>query len=123
MFYYFIAYKNRPNPDKKLLVSVPSGNFGNLCAGVMSKMMGLPINHLIASTNINDTVPEYLKSGNYNPKKSIQTITNAMDVGDPSNFIRIQKIFNNDFFKLKKIITGFSYNDKLEEKALKHKVC
>ena len=119
MFYYFIAYKNRPNPNKKLLVSVPSGNFGNLCAGLMSKMMGLPIDHLIASTNINDTVPEYLKSGNYNPKKSIQTITNAMDVGDPSNFIRIQKIFNNDFFKLKKIITGFSYNDKQTEKALK----
>ncbi len=119
MFYYFIAYKNRPNPDKKLLISVPSGNFGNICAGIMAKQMGLPIDHFIASTNINDTIPEYLKSGDYIPKKSIQTISNAMDVGDPSNFIRIQKIFNNDFFKLKKNLSGFSYTDKLTEKAIK----
>ena len=58
MFYYFIAYKNRPNPEKKLLISVPSGNFGNICAGILAQQMGLPINHFIASTNINDTIPE-----------------------------------------------------------------
>src|SRR6056300_231951 len=119
MFYYFIAYKNRPNPDKKLIVSVPSGNFGNLCAGLIARQMGLPIDHFIASTNVNNTVPEYLESGEYAPKKSIQTISNAMDVGDPSNFIRIQKIFNNDFFKLKKTLSGFSYSDKQTEKAIK----
>ncbi|MDA9680523.1 threonine synthase [Flavobacteriaceae bacterium] len=119
MFYFFIAYKNRPNPDKKLVVSVPSGNFGNICAGIMAKQMGLPIHHFIASTNINDVVTEYLKSGSYNPKKSIQTISNAMDVGNPSNFIRIQKIFNNDFFKLKKKLSSFSYTDNLTKKALK----
>ena len=119
MFYYFIAYKNRPNPDKKLVISVPSGNFGNICAGLMAQQMGLPIEHFIASTNVNDTVPEYLNSGTYNPKKSIQTISNAMDVGDPSNFIRIQKIFNNYFFKIKKILSGFSYTDKVTEKAIK----
>ena len=119
MFYYFIAFKNRPNPDKKLVVSVPSGNFGNICAGLMAQQMGLPIEHFIASTNVNDTVPEFLNSGTYTPKKSIQTISNAMDVGDPSNFIRIQKIFNNDFFKLKKILSGFSYTDKMTEKAIK----
>ena len=61
MFYYFIAYKKRPNPEKKLLISVPSGNFGNICAGILAHQMGLPINHFIASTNINDTIPEYLK--------------------------------------------------------------
>ena len=119
MFYYFIAYKNRPNPDKKIIFSVPSGNFGNVCAGIIAKQMGLPIDHFVASTNINDTVPEFLKSGSYTPKKSIQTISNAMDVGNPSNFIRIQKIFNNDFFKLKKVLSSFGYTDKLTEKALK----
>ena len=119
MFYYFIAYKKRPNPEKKLLISVPSGNFGNICAGILAQKMGLPINHFIASTNINDTIPEYLKSGDYFPKKSIQTISNAMDVGNPSNFIRIQKIFNNDFFKLKKLLSGYSFSDKMTEKAIK----
>ena len=98
MFYYFIAYKNRLHPEKKLVVSVPSGNFGNLCAGLVAKKMGLPIDQFIASTNINDTVPDYLNSGTYTPKKSKATLSNAMDVGDPSNFIRIQKLFNNDFF-------------------------
>ena len=106
MFYYFIAYKNRPNPHKDLIVSVPSGNFGNLCAGLVAHKMGLPIKHFIACTNINDTLPRYLDSGNYEPKKSISTISNAMDVGDPSNFIRIQKLFNNDFKKLKKKIVS-----------------
>jgi threonine synthase len=119
MFYYFIAYKNRPNPEKKLLISVPSGNFGNICAGILAQQMGLPINHFIASTNINDTIPEYLKYGDYYPKKSIQTISNAMDVGNPSNFIRIQKIFNNDYFKLKKLLSGYSFSDKMTEKAIK----
>ena len=75
MFYYFIAFKNRPNPTKKLVISVPSGNFGNICAGIVSNKMGLPINHFIASTNSNDTVLNYLNSGNYIPKKSIQTIS------------------------------------------------
>ena len=119
MFYYFIAYKNRPNPRKDLIVSVPSGNFGNLCAGLVARKMGLPIKHFIACTNINDTVPRYLDSGNYEPKKSISTISNAMDVGDPSNFIRIQKLFNNDFQKLKKEISGYAFTDPQTRKAIK----
>jgi threonine synthase len=119
MFYYFIAYKNRHNPHEDLVISVPSGNFGNLCAGLVAYKMGLPIKHFIASTNINDTVPSYLSSGNYVPKKSISTISNAMDVGDPSNFIRIQKLFNNDFHKLKKIVSGFAFTDTQTKKALK----
>ena len=69
MFYYFIAYKNRPKPSIKLVISVPSGNFGNLCAGLVAHKMGLPIEHFIASTNINDSVPNYLKTGDYEPKK------------------------------------------------------
>jgi threonine synthase len=119
MFYYFIAYKNRHNPHEDLVISVPSGNFGNLCAGLVAYKMGLPIKHFIASKNINDTVPSYLSSGNYVPKKSISTISNAMDVGDPSNFIRIQKLFNNDFHKLKKIVSGFAFTDTQTKKALK----
>ena len=74
MFYYFIAFKNRITPDKKLAVSVPSGNFGNICAGLVAKEMGLPIDQFIASTNINDTVPDYLNSGTYSPKKSKPTL-------------------------------------------------
>jgi threonine synthase len=81
--------------------------------------MGLPIKHFVASTNVNDTVPSYLSSGNYEPKKSISTISNAMDVGDPSNFIRIQKLFNNDFYKLKKVVSGYAFNDTKTKKALK----
>lgn len=119
MFYYFIAYKNRPHPHKDLIISVPSGNFGNLCAGLVAYKMGLPIKHFVASTNINDTVPSYLNSGNYEPKKSVSTLSNAMDVGDPSNFIRIQKLFNNDFHKLKKVISGYAYTDTQTKKALK----
>ena len=118
MFYYFIAYRDRPNPDKELIVSVPSGNFGNICAGLVSKKMGLPISHFIASTNSNDTIPRFLNTGIYKPKKSIQTISNAMDVANPSNFLRIQKLFNNDIFGLKKSLTAYSYSDKQTEKAI-----
>jgi threonine synthase len=119
MFYYFIAYKNRIHPSKKLAISVPSGNFGNICAGLVAKKMGLPVDQFIASTNINDTVPDYLNSGTYSPKKSKPTLSNAMDVGDPSNFVRIQKLFNNDIFKLKKILSGYHYTDSQTKKAIK----
>ena len=107
MFYYFIAFKNRPNPTKKLVISVPMETLEIYVLNLSNKM-GLPINHFIASTNSNDTVLNYLNSGNYIPKKSIQTISNAMDVGDPSNFIRIQKIFNNDLLKLKKHLAAIA---------------
>ncbi len=118
MFYYFIAYRSLKNKNKKLVFSVPSGNFGNICAGVMAQQMGLPIDHFIASTNSNDSVPRYLKTGNFEPLQTIQTISNAMDVGNPSNFIRIQKIFNNDVFRMKKIISGYSYSDIETKKSL-----
>lgn len=119
MFYYFIAYRALKNKNKNLVFSVPSGNFGNICAGVMSQQMGLPVSHFIASTNVNDTVPRYLKSANYEPLPTKQTVSNAMDVGDPSNFIRIQKIFNNDIYRMKKKFSGYSYTDDQTKKALK----
>jgi len=112
-FYYFFAYKEflKEKENKKLCVSVPSGNFGNICAGIISMKLGLPINHFIASTNINDTVSKYLETGIYKPKKTKQTVSNAMDVGNPSNFVRIMKIFENDFNKIKSYISSFSFND------------
>ena len=119
MFYYFIAFRALKSKNKRLVFSVPSGNFGNICAGIMGQQMGLPIDHFIASTNVNDAVPRYLETGTYNPMPTIQTISNAMDVGNPSNFIRIQKIFNNDAVKMKKYLSGYSYTDQQTRKALK----
>ena len=118
MFYYFLAYKKIKN-NKKNVFSVPSGNFGNICAGVLSKSMGLPIDHFIASTNINDTIPRYIRDGIFEPNKTYPTISNAMDVSNPSNFIRIQKIYNNDLQKIRKNISGFSYNDKKTKEAIR----
>ena len=119
MFYYFIAFRALKSKNKRLVFSVPSGNFGNICAGIMGQQMGLPIDHFIASTNVNDAVPRYLETGTYNPMPTIQTISNAMDVGNPSNFIRIQKIFNNDAVKMKKYLSGYRYTDQQTRKALK----
>ena len=119
MFYYFIAFRALKSKNKRLVFSVPSGNFGNICAGIMGQQMGLPIDHFIASTNVNDAVPRYLETGTYNPMPTIQTISNAMDVGNPSNFIRVQKIFNNDAVKMKKYLSGYRYTDQQTRKALK----
>ena len=118
MFYYFLAIKKIENNNQNIF-SVPSGNFGNICAGILSKEMGLNIQLFLASTNINSTVPRYLESGIYNPKKTKPTISNAMDVSNPSNFIRIQKIFNNDLQKINKVIKGYSYNDSETREAIK----
>ena len=111
MFYFFFAYKELHKKHKDLVFSVPSGNFGNICAGVMAQKLGLPIKHFVASTNVNDTVPNYLKEGVYNPKPSKATISNAMDVGNPSNFIRIQELFNNDIEALKNTFSSYSFKD------------
>ena len=111
MFYFFFAYKELHNKHKELVFSVPSGNFGNICAGIMAQKLGLPIKHFIASTNVNDTVPKYLIKGIYNPKPSKATISNAMDVGNPSNFIRIKELFNNDLETLKSAFSSYSFTD------------
>ena len=118
MFYYFLAIKKMDNENDNIF-SVPSGNFGNICAGILSKEIGLNIKLFLASTNINKTVPEYLESGKYSPQKTKPTISNAMDVSDPSNFVRIQKIFNNDIQKIKKIIKAYSFNDDQTREAIK----
>lgn len=119
-FYYFFAVqelmkKRNSNP---YVFSVPSGNFGNICAGLVAHKLGLPIAHFVASTNINDTFPRYMDAGVFTPKPSTQTISNAMDVGNPSNFERIQKLFNSDLFKLKTICTAYSFTDKETRSAM-----
>ena len=111
MFYFFFAYKELKKYNKPLIVSCPSGNFGNICAGIIAKKLGLPLTHFVASTNANDTVPRFLEDGNYNPKASIATISNAMDVGNPSNFVRIQEMYNNDLSKFEKDFSSYTFSD------------
>ena len=115
--YYFFAYKELQKEN--LVFSVPSGNFGNICAGLIAEKLGLPIKHFIASTNINDTIPRYFKSQVFDPKPTIQTVSNAMDVSSPSNFVRIQEMFQN-FKDLSKIMSSYSFDDIETLKILKN---
>lgn len=110
-FYYFFAYKQWPDKKHPPVISVPSGNFGNLCAAILAHSSGLPVQHFIAACNVNDVVPEFLKTGKYQPKRTIATISNAMDVGDPNNFIRILEIFEEDMSELKRILSAYSITD------------
>ncbi|MGO4773092.1 threonine synthase [Flavobacterium sp. W22_SRS_FK3] len=120
MFYFFFAYKALKSQNKPLIFSCPSGNFGNICAGIMAKKLGLPIEHFVASTNVNDTVPRFLTNGKYDPKPSKATISNAMDVGNPSNFIRIQELYNNDLKAFEKDFSSYSYTDEQTLEAMKN---
>ncbi|MFN3755161.1 threonine synthase [Flavobacterium sp.] len=119
MFYIFFAYKQLKKYDKPIILSCPSGNFGNICAGIMAKKLGLPIAHFVASTNVNDTVPRFLEEGNYEPKPSIATISNAMDVGNPSNFIRIQELYHYDLSEFEKDFSSYSFTDAETKIAIK----
>ena len=119
-FYYFFAVQEliKRKINKPFVFSVPSGNFGNICAGFIARELGLPIFHFIASTNQNDTFPRYMESGIFKPKPSVQTISNAMDVGNPSNFDRISKLFNQDLYRLKNICSSYRFSDKETQKAM-----
>lgn len=119
MFYFFFAYKQLKNKNKEVVFSVPSGNFGNICAGLMAQQLGLPVKQFIAATNVNDIVPNYLESGVYIPKPAKQTISNAMDVGDPSNFVRILEIFGNNHSALKEHLSSYSFNDDETRETIK----
>ncbi|VAW12517.1 Threonine synthase [hydrothermal vent metagenome] len=118
LFYFLFAYKQAKSKGKEIVFSVPSGNFGNICAGIMAQRLGMPVKHFIAATNVNDTVPEFMKTGNYAPKPSTATISNAMDVGDPSNFIRIRHLFNYDFEVLAQNLSSYSFTDKETKEAM-----
>ena len=119
MFYFFFAYKALKKQNKPLVFSCPSGNFGNICAGIIAKKMGLPVEHFVASTNVNDTVPRFLENGIYDPKPSKATISNAMDVGNPSNFVRIQEMYNNDLAQFNKDFSSFTFTDDETIEAMK----
>jgi threonine synthase len=110
-FYYLFAYQQWKDKNNPPVICVPSGNFGNICAGLLAYRSGLPASHFIAACNANDTVPQYLNSGNYQIKKSVATISNAMDVGNPSNFVRILEMFDNNFGSLKNVLSSYSVSD------------
>ena len=123
-FYYFEGYKQVQERTVPIVYVVPSGNFGNLTAGMLAKKMGLPIHSFVAATNINKTVPEYLGTGNYVARPSIATISNAMDVGDPSNFPRMKALYEKDsegstWNSMKKDLIGMTYNDLTNAAAIK----
>jgi len=109
-FYYFNAWARLPE-NHEFYVSVPSGNFGNLTAGLIAGKMGLPVKHYIVATNVNDVVPEYLKTGKYRPRPSIPTIANAMDVGNPSNFARILDLYGQSHDAIATAMSAYVYTD------------
>lgn len=110
-FYYFNAWAKLEDKSRKVVFSVPSGNFGNLTAGLFAKRMGLPVSKFIAANNLNDIVFKYLQTGLYEPRPSVSTIANAMDVGDPSNFARILDLYTNNHEAIAGDIVGCTYND------------
>ena len=112
-FYYFNAYARMKAQDKadQLVMCVPSGNFGNICAALFGHAMGLPIKRFIAANNANDVFYNYLQTGKYEPKASVQTLANAMDVGDPSNFARIYDLYGKSHERITSLISGATYND------------
>ncbi len=120
-FYYFNAYAQirKKGITTPLVFSVPSGNFGNLTAGLIAQRMGLPVHHFIASTNVNDEVPQYLETGLFAPRPSQHTLSNAMDVGNPSNFVRMLELFDQDVNKMRKWINGYSFTDEETLKTIK----
>ncbi|GIV34139.1 MAG: threonine synthase [Chitinophagales bacterium] len=111
MFYYFLAWAQLPEKKTPVVVAVPSGNFGNLTAGLMAKKMGLPVNRFIAATNVNDIVPRYLVTGVFTPQPSLATISNAMDVGNPSNFARMLDLYHHNREAMHADIAGYSISD------------
>ena len=118
--YYFFAYSQLPSNIEKSSFSIPSGNYGNLFSAIVSKKIGLPIENIISSNNINNPVERYFQSGAFTPLHSKETLSNAMDVGDPSNFKRVNKIFDHDLDKMKEIIHAYSFTDYETEDAIKN---
>ena len=118
-FYYFFAYKQWKEKKYPPIFSVPSGNFGNICAGILAHISGLPVKHFIAACNANDAVPKFMQTENYHPQKAIATISNAMDVGNPSNFIRILELFQHKFPQLKEKLSAYSITDEETKATMK----
>lgn len=117
--YYIFAYQELKKKNKELVFSVPSGNFGNICAGMLACRMGMPVQQFIAAVNSNNTIPRFMQSGTYAPAATVPTISNAMDVSDPSNFIRILELFEKDRKTLSQKLSSFSYCDNATRTAMK----
>lgn len=115
--YYFLAFKQWADKKNPPVIAVPSGNFGNICAGILAHISGLPVQHFIAACNANDVVPSFMKTEKYDPKAAVSTISNAMDVGNPSNFVRLLEIFHHRFADLKNVLSSCSITDE-ETKAI-----
>lgn len=118
-FYYFHAYAQLKELKKPIVFSIPSGNFGNITGGLLAKRMGLPMYKFIAATNINDVVPEYFKTGRFTPRPSEQTISNAMDVGNPSNFVRMLELYRGSLDTLLNEISGYAFTDEQTSDAMR----
>jgi len=122
--YYFFAWQQwvaKYGENVPMHIVVPSGNFGNICAGMIAKASGLPLGHFVAACNNNNVVTRYLETGNYEVRPSVATVSNAMDVGNPSNFVRIMEIMQNIFENLKNGLSSYSYDDKTTESTI-HRV-
>lgn len=117
-FYYFHAWAQLQPTNKKLIFSVPSGNYGNLTGGLLAKRMGLPIQTFIATTNVNRVVPDYIESGKYEPRPSVSTISNAMDVGSPSNFVRMMELYHESYSDIISDVLGVWFSDQETEAAI-----
>jgi len=109
--YYFYAYGQLKNKDKPVVISVPTGNLGNLTAGLLAKKSGLPVEQLVAAGNRNNVFQEYLKTGMFRPRASVPTLSNAMDVGNPSNLVRIQELYDHSFAAARKDISPYYFSD------------
>ena len=116
--YYFFAYQQWQQ-DEPPVICVPSGNFGNICAGIVAYISGLPVKHFIAACNSNDVVPQFLQTGKYEAKPAVATISNAMDVGNPSNFIRIMELFAQKIDDLKNVLSSISIDDATTRTTIK----
>lgn len=118
-FYYFLAYKQWKEKNNPPVISVPSGNFGNICAGILAHISGLPVTHFIAACNANAVVPHFMQTQEYVPQKAVATISNAMDVGNPSNFVRILEMFHHEFPALKEKFSSVSITDEETKQTMK----
>ena len=118
-FYYFYAYQQWTDKNNPPVICVPSGNFGNICAGLVAHLSGLPVKHFIAAVNANDSVFKYLQTGNYKIQHAISTLSNAMDVGNPSNFIRILELFKHEYPQVKNAVSSYSITDEETRITLK----
>ncbi|WP_420399211.1 threonine synthase [Flagellimonas sp.] len=119
LFYFLFAYKQAKSQGKEIVFSVPSGNFGNICAGMVAQKLGMPVKHFVAATNANKVVPNFLKNGVYEPLPSIATISNAMDVGDPSNFVRIRHLYQDELSSLRNNLSSYSFSDDTTREIMK----